>query len=250
MSFEAYKAVWSTDCTGGIKLTLLAIAEFASKKNGYTCEASIETLAEMVGTSDRQIKRNLKALEDGGYITILRQVGRGNTNVCDISHLLKGDTQDTFSDDKKVSPMSPLNQEKVTSEAEKVTSKAIKGVTDVTQTIYNPKNHIYIEPDPEPIAKIKTALSKVSKTPNWNKTADDYDEAAYLIAGYDATPDDVATFGKWWETNGHYSGKPALKSVLQEFPNFMRAVRASPNGKHEPDPELEAMIKSMEVESE
>jgi hypothetical protein len=111
-----------------------------------------------------------------------------------------------------------------------------------------------MHPDPPQIAEIKTALSTVSKTPFWEKTFEDYDQAAYMVAGWDCTAADIKDFAKWWKApgNGHYQGKPALKSLLQEFPNFIQARHqqngATANGEHrEPDIELEKLMQQMEV---
>ena len=121
MSIEAYKAAWETDCTGSVKLTLLAIADFASKKNGYSCMASIATLAKMASVSTRQIKRNIATLESNGLIRIDYGQGRSNTNIYSMYALVKGDTHDTLNEnikgdthDQKVTPMSPFIKEKVT----------------------------------------------------------------------------------------------------------------------------------------
>jgi len=124
MSIEVYKSVWqNSKQTGGLKLTLLALADYCGQDNGYKCWPSIPTLATMVGTSERQIKRNLAQLEESGELVVLRNVGRANTNLYDLSPL-KGDTHDTIS-----------VKEKVTSKTEKVTSRVIKGDTHVTQTV-------------------------------------------------------------------------------------------------------------------
>lgn len=131
MSWQASKAVWrSSKQTGGLKLTLLAIADFASPQNEWTCEAAIETLAEMVGVTDRQIKKNLKALEAAGELEVCRQVGRGNTNVYSLSPLIKGELEDI-----KGEPEDTINQpEKVNPSTEKVNSRVLKGEPEDTQT--------------------------------------------------------------------------------------------------------------------
>ena len=124
MSWQASKIVWeNSKQTGGLKLTLLAIADFASPGNGWTCEAAIDTLAGMVGVSDRQIQKNLKALEDRGELVVERQIGRGNTNQYSLKPLIKGELEDTFN-----------NTEKVNSSTEKVNSRVIKGELEDTQT--------------------------------------------------------------------------------------------------------------------
>lgn len=269
MSFEAYEAVWSIKATkelkftGGLRLTLLAIAEFASAKNGYTCEAAIGTLAEMVGTKPRQIERNVRELEGMKLLTTQINRGRGNTNVYCIAHLIKPVTQDGKPVTEGIKPVThdgfpiandtPLttgNLSPMTGFSEEnLSSGAVKPVTHDTQTIYNQKNNIYIHPDDEPIAEIKTALSVVSKTPFWTETENNYDQAAHMIAdNWHCTAVDVKAFGKWWVGNGHYKGKPVLKSLLQEFPNFLEARSPNSNGKHvESDPALEALLKQMEV---
>lgn len=133
MSIEAYKMVWhNSKQTGGLKLTMLALAEYCNKKNAYKCWPSIRTLAQMVGTSERQIKRNIVKLEEAGEIVILRNVGRSNTNLYDLSPL-KGDTHDTFYETEKVTPVT-----------EKVTSEVIKGDTHVTQTIRTEKEPLLL----------------------------------------------------------------------------------------------------------
>lgn len=127
MSIEAYKAAWATDCAGSVKLTLLAIAEFASKKNGYTCTASIKTLANMISASPRQTKRNLATLEKLELITIERNKGRSYTNIYSINALMKGDTHDTIKEEIKVTPMT-----------NKGDTQGRKGDTHDTLTVNNP----------------------------------------------------------------------------------------------------------------
>lgn len=118
MSIEAYKAAWDTDCTGSAKLLLLAMADFASDKNNFTCTASIDTLAEMTGTSKRHVKRTITTLEELGLVQIERGHGRSNTHIYSLYQLVKGDT------------MSPNGEtEKVTFDTEKVTFDTVKGDT-------------------------------------------------------------------------------------------------------------------------
>jgi len=142
MSIEAYQAVWSYRGNGfktNLRCTLLALAEFASKHNGYTCSASIATIAEMLDTEPRQAQRNLADLESLGLITIRQNCGRGNTNIYDLSPImaLKGVTHDTFSDKENLSSMTPISKEKVSSRTQKVSSRTVKGVMHDTLTVFN-----------------------------------------------------------------------------------------------------------------
>ena len=141
MSIEAYKAAWDSDCSGSVKLTLLAIADFSSKKNSYSCMASIATLARMVSVSNRQIKRNIAALENAGLIKIDYGQGRSNTNIYSMITLIKGDTHDTLNEnikgdthDQKVTPMTPFIKEKVT-------PVTVKGDTHDTLSFTIPNNN-------------------------------------------------------------------------------------------------------------
>ena len=162
MSIEAYTAAWNTPITGGQKLTLLALADFASAENGYTCYASIDTLAMMIGTERRQIQRNLAELAKTKYIKIGVCRGRGNTNVYDLTPIMatqntssktgfngqkhviqdaKHVMDDTFADDKTRHP----GQENTSSRTQNTSWMTQKGVMDDTQSIKKP-----IEPLREP----------------------------------------------------------------------------------------------------
>lgn len=86
-------------------------------------------------------------------------------------------------------------------------------------------NHEYI---PEPIHQIITALSAISKTPHWPKTESDYTDAAYYLIGMNATAADVPGFGGWWKDNGFYPGRPALKTILDEWTSYTGGVKRQP----------------------
>ena len=173
MSIEAYQAAWAADCTGGIKLTLLAIAEYASKKNGYSCMASIGTLAKMTGTSTRQMKRNITTLEGLGLIKVERGQGRSYTNLYSIYALVKGDMGVTFNEEIKgdiqgkkvtwVSPIKPL----------KVTPRVNKGDTHVTLSVNNHKNKREEENPIQILSNHFTSIAGVFPSPsnydvNWH----------------------------------------------------------------------------------
>lgn len=148
MSIEAYTAVWNhSQQTGGLRLTLLALADYASRANNYTCEASIATLANKVKVSQRQMTRNIKALEDAGEVAVFEQRGRGNTNIVSLSPLMvKVTCVSGFGEDNMTSTSPNAELENLTSETEKVTpvtqnltSEAVKPDTDVTRTVNKPK---------------------------------------------------------------------------------------------------------------
>lgn len=231
MSWQACKHVWNNSKqTGGLKLTLLAIAEHATEKNGWTCCASIETLAGMVGVSDRQIKKNLTKLEELGELQIDRNIGRGNTNIYNISCLIKGEPedikgelQDTFYD-----------SEKVNHSTEKVNSRVIKGEPQFTQTNITkkePKEYIRTgTATDDQIMPLIEALKKISKQTYTNGRHSEFDDIALTLYGWDATPKEVESFGIWWESNCWYKppSKASLKTIVDEWQKFKR----SPNSKN------------------
>jgi hypothetical protein len=86
------------------------------------------------------------------------------------------------------------------------------------------KEYIYAHDLPEPILNLRTAIVAVVKEALWDETKDRFDDAATVLLGYDATPDQVADFGKWWEKNPQYPGKPALTSLVNNWNNFRAGV--------------------------
>lgn len=95
------------------------------------------------------------------------------------------------------------------------------------------KEDMYIAPDPLPVATMKTAISQAVKTPMWEKTERDYDDAAMMLIGWDATPESITAFGEWWTENGWHSGLPELSTMLKEYRNFLSGVKnTKSNGNH------------------
>lgn len=167
MSIEAYQAVWSYRGNGfktNLRCTLLALAEFASKHNGYTCSASIATIAEMLDTETRQAQRNLADLESLGLITIRQNCGRGNTNIYDLSPImaLKGVMRDTFLGKENLSSMTPISEEKVSSRTQKVSSRTVKGVMRDTLTVFNHINQEEEESGDDSVSEIEKHFTQTT----------------------------------------------------------------------------------------
>jgi len=174
VSIEAYQAVWSYKGNGfttNLRCTLLALAEFASKYNGYTCCASVATIAEMVDTKPRQAQRNLNDLEALGLIKITPNRGRGNTNLYDLNPImaikgvmrdLKPVPGDTFLAQENLSPTTPFIQEKVSSGTQKVSSKALKPVIHDTQTVLTNNNHKEEESGGDPVDEIEKHFTQTT----------------------------------------------------------------------------------------
>jgi hypothetical protein len=94
------------------------------------------------------------------------------------------------------------------------------------------QRNIYIAPDPDEIAEIKTAVSLVVKTPLWDETKEQYDSAAWALYGWEANPEQISGFSEWWSKNGNYEGLPALKSLVNEWRNYITPSKTQEtNGK-------------------
>lgn len=77
------------------------------------------------------------------------------------------------------------------------------------------------------------ALAQVVKTaygPGVNE--EEFTAAAEAMIGWDTTPEQIAGFSGWWKANGHYEGRPALTSLLNEYRNYLdgTTVKAKSNG--------------------
>ena len=69
MSIEVMNAVWKhSRAEERVKLTLLAIADHQGEQGAYP---SIATLAKMVGTSERSIKRDIARLKELGELNVI-----------------------------------------------------------------------------------------------------------------------------------------------------------------------------------
>ena len=78
---------------------------------------------------------------------------------------------------------------------------------------------------------MQTTLATVVKTPLWDKTREDYRDAAGILIGCDATREQLDGFQAYWDQRAReataagktypYRGKPALKSLLEEWQNYI-----------------------------
>jgi DNA-binding transcriptional regulator YhcF (GntR family) len=87
---------------------------------------------------------------------------------------------------------------------------------------------------PDEVWQMITAVSDVTKTTYWDKTAADFEDAAYALIGYDATPQEVRGFREWWAVNSWYDDDslPQLHHLVNSWKSYKAGVtrRPKPNG--------------------
>ena len=228
--------------------TLAVIGVFGDK-NGW-CWPSQSTLAEMRSVSRKTINLHIKRLIDLKYLNIHprydQETGAQKSNMMQIKFdfapdvppdVTGGVTSKTLQGVSPLGCYTPPNTQDVTHNApindtkERVYIPKINGNGNSPNTPAMPANE-YI---PEPIHQLITALADISKTPYWVKTESDYTDAANCLAGMNVTPADLPGFAGWWNANGFYAGKPALKTILDEWKSYTGGVKRQPapsaNGK-------------------
>lgn len=263
MSIEAYKAVWHTsEATSSARTTLLAMADFASSQNRYTCRAAVSTLADLVKVSKRQIQNNIQALADLGEIRVIEGTGRGNYNVYDLKPLMlkhethfalsdekgepeyeKGETYDTLSGSERVNS----GTEKGEVEYEKGEPQYVKGEVGFDRT-----NKNQLEPEQILVDGFheKTGLSPPHETDR------DY-EAKWLSpmrSIYGMCDGDMEkaeeirdkSIELLWASEKYKVICP--KSIVKTASNMVNSAeaRASPNGAEPQDEQFEQMRRSIE----
>ena len=89
---------------------------------------------------------------------------------------------------------------------------------DIDKTRRERDKSKYIAPLPEPVALMISAIAQISGvTYADHLNGKQFEDTAYALIGNDISPDDLPLFAAWWATNGHYSGKPAIKSILTKI---------------------------------
>ena len=85
----------------------------------------------------------------------------------------------------------------------------------------------YTEPSFEQINEMVSILSGVCKgVVNVFQPEDcEFYKAAIILIEQDIGAEAIRAFGLWWEKNGYYQGKPAVKSLLTEIGNSIKGIK-------------------------
>jgi len=208
------------------------------------CWKSVRTLADECGISVGKVSEAKRLLIANGHIIPAVDPKTKRMGYSVSPRYERSYSEQERSQDEQSQPnCSPHEQERSLSEHRR-SPHELKTITIRHQP------NTYIHPLPEPIAALVSAIQKAVKTRLWEKSQDEFESVAYMVAGYDCTPADVEAFGRWWAApgNGYYEGLPALNSFGDEFPNFLAKRKTKSNGHivaH--DLELEALIAKTEA---
>lgn len=214
MSVKIMGLVWDADLPRDEKYVAIAYADHAAH-DGTSIFPSVGMVSWKTGYSERSVQSITKKLIKKGILIPCGQHPRYGTNMyrIDINRL-----------PERTPYRGVQNLQGGAEFAGGGVQNATKGGANSAPkpSLNHQVNHQnkYIEPDPDKIVEIKTAVAGISKTPLWFETEEQYTNAAYALAGWEASIEQIEKFPEWWRSNGHYSGKPALKSILGEWRNY------------------------------
>lgn len=138
----------------------------------------------------------------------------------------------------------PDNNDSVTTALRYVTQNRIEenknrveSDVDVERKTHAYQGHIENDNLQKATAEI-AAVVKDTLAPGFNE--DRFESAAQAIIALDAV-DRIAGFAEWWQRNSYYSdnGKPALKTFIMEFKNYLDGVERKSNGQTKPEEDPE-----------
>lgn len=213
----------------------LLICAIIRKTNGFQKQKdtiSISQFSQLSGISGRQhIIEALNSLIDKG-IVLREKSGHG------FAYSIPDELPNVTSNSNLTLPVILSDQlPNITSNGNVKLPKSVtlrypqKKKETLKESIYTPPIG-FDETALDTIGQYMLAISQQVKTPYHQGTINQFEDAAIYVFGRDATLDQVSGFGKWWDDNGFYAGKPALKSFLAEWDNYAngRSLKQATNG--------------------
>lgn len=237
MSIDVLKlAFYVGGLSAAQKAVLVALADHADDE-GRDVFPSVELLTFKTSCGERTVRRALKDLREMGLIHVVREA---------TYHLTTEYRLDL--------PEMQVRQSRPARAAERGARAAGHGVPERQsrparaapkpsynhhdQPSYNRMPELPTEALPdlsrnqeEQQAEMISAISAVVKqTYAIGMTENEFNSAAAALIARGVTCEQVRGFGRWWIANGHYSGKPAIRSLLAEIDNCIQGVTHSQNG--------------------
>jgi hypothetical protein len=200
-----------------LKLTAVLVRQtYGYHRDGITM--TYDTMQKETGLSRGGVSNAITAVSKRGFFT------RGNKSMWYINSLPNrlNDTEET----EEI--VYPVDQNSLPDRLKSI-DQSLPSRLNQSGIKEKELKKIYIEPDTDPIAALKTAIACVAREPLWGKTEEAYGEFAYMLHGWEQTPEQVKGFAKWWAINKppEYVGKPALTSVINRYQDYMSGITAN-----------------------
>lgn len=230
MSIRLMSEVWSRyDGSGNELLLALAIADFADD-TGRSIYPSVATLAKKTRQSERTVQRQLRTMEDRGWISVIgnENGGRNNTRLYQIAPAwIKGDI------------LTPP-PERVTSATERVTNEAEKGDTamspDTSRTIS--KKQPSVSADENVVVIVEPDIDKKILA-TWKKIRKDKKLGPVTDIAWEAVVREAALCGLTPEQAVKY----ACESSWGGFKaSWYKKATGTPNQPEQPKPAAQVMV--------
>ena len=241
MSVEVMGLAWYVGgLTAAQKVVLLALADHANDE-GRHIYPGVARLTKKTSCGERTVRRALKSLRDAGVIKMVREATHHSPREYRIDVPEMQARQDTPA---RAAPHDLPESPPGVPESPNRTARA---APNPSSNHHEPslltnahKQHEYIPPEGDTVITMQTTLSGIVKTPLWDKSREDFRDAAEILIGWDATDDLLSGFQPYWDKRGReakaagktypYPGKPALKSLLEEWGNYSQSLNGEVKG--------------------
>ena len=212
------------------KAVLVALADHADV-DGCKVYPSVKRLCIKTSYADRTVRRALSDLREMGLIIVVKESSYHHQTVYRLD----------------LSQMQVLSERPATSadhdlpeSAEDLPENTERPATNAGKPSYNPQKPsvkpsiIYMRDEDPLFYDMVSALSVEAKDRLWAKTEDDFYDAAESLRRDNVNPESIQGFRLWWNDNGHYTGPPALKSIMQTVDVYLAGgtLEPSKNGQH------------------
>lgn len=194
------------------------------------CCASFQTIADDLNVSRKTIINHIKILANDGLVEDLTPDADRKPHKYLVKEIPQTRESNTLDDKVTRESLTPGGESNSLALGNLIPQTRESLTPKDTDTLRN-KEYIYMHPLPDEVQELITAITQTVKTGYAPKTEDDFEATAVMLLGWEVTPEKVLGFSEWWRENGYYPGRPALKSMMNEFRNYLDGVSMSENGR-------------------
>jgi len=230
MSIQMMTLVYQSGLGKSQKSVALAYADHADDE-GRNIYPSVEYMAWKTGYSERQIQRVTKELL-ADRILIREGVGQHGTNKFRLSAdrlpkrpPFRPETENPYMGGDKMSPPT-FTTPKMSSMSPDPSVNLYKEKETNFNWMEIPVDMDLLDDGAELLQQMTSEIAGTCKGHcNPFDERDPMVRAAATLVMHSRTPEQVHSFRDWWKENGHYEGKPAVKSLLDELENCIDEIQ-------------------------